>query len=81
MFIVFSLSSIWSLSIELSSWKNGSLKETFKLSSAYRQGLSVSYASQSSQCPKVSGGVMGNANETQVSVNYSNDTTRYWFMC
>ena len=61
--------------MELSSWKNGSLKETFKLSSAYRQGWSVSYASQSSQCPKVSGGVMGNANETQVSVNGITVTT------
>ena len=52
--------------MELSSWKNGSFKEIFKLTSAYGQGCSVSY---SSQCPKVSGNVMGNANEAQVSIN------------
>ena len=52
--------------MELSSRKNGSFKEIFKLTSAYGQGCSVSY---SSQCQKVSGNVIGNANEAQVSIN------------
>ena len=54
--------------MKLSSRKNGSFKEIFKLTSAYGQGCSLSY---SSQCPKVhvSSNVMGNANEAQVSIN------------
>ena len=55
--------------MKLSSRKNGSLKEIFKLNSVYGQGWSVSYASQSSQCPNVSSNGMGNANEAQVSAN------------
>ena len=52
--------------MELSSRKNGSFKEIFKLTSAYGQGCSISY---SNQCPKVSSNVMDNANEAQVSIN------------
>ena len=63
------------LSMEQSSRKNGYFKEIFKLTSAIEQGCSVSY---SSQCPKVSSNVMGNANEAQVSVN---SIIGYRFLC